>query len=250
MIKKETKTFGLLGKDIAYSFSRGYFSEKFAKLGLQNYSYVNFDINSIAEFKNSIDPIKNLGGINVTIPYKQEVIPFLDVLDETAAEIGAVNTIKILQDRRLKGYNTDAIGFEDSLKPLLQPIHQKALILGTGGASKAIAYVLEKNNIDFKFVSRTPSANNTIAYEAINESIISTYTIIVNCTPLGTSPKTDLAPEIPYSLLTKNHLLYDLIYNPECTVFLSKGKEKGATIKNGFEMLQLQAEASWRIWNI
>lgn len=243
------KLFGLLGKNISYSFSRGYFTEKFDKLQLENHKYQNFDIPFIEKFPEIINNQNNIQGMNVTIPYKQEVIPYLNELDETAKEIGAVNVIHVQQDNFLKGYNTDAFGFENSIKPLLKNYHKKALILGTGGASKAIAYILKKNNIEFKFVSRNPSTTNQISYSAIDESIMSEYLIVINCTPLGTSPRTELCPDIPYHLITKNHLLYDLIYNPEVTTFLSKGKENGAVIKNGLEMLELQAEESWRIWN-
>lgn len=243
------KLFGLLGRDISYSFSRGYFTGKFDKLELEDHKYQNFDIASIDKFPEVIGSKSNIKGMNVTIPYKQEVMPFLNELDETAKEIGAVNVIHIQSDSSLKGYNTDAYGFENSLKPLLKNHHKKALILGTGGASKAIAYVLKKNKIDFKFVSRNPSSADQISYSDIDESIMYDYHIIINCTPLGTSPKTELCPDIPYQFITDKHLLYDLIYNPEVTTFLSKGREKGAIIKNGLEMLELQAEESWRIWN-
>lgn len=250
MTKETTnKVFGLLGKNIAYSFSRGYFQDKFQKLQLASYKYKNFDINTIDEFKNVVKENKNLKGLNVTIPYKEAVIPFLDKLDKTAEKINAVNTIKFTKRGNLKGYNTDAYGFENSLLPLFKKHHKKALILGTGGASKAVAYVFKKNEVDFKFVSRTPSSKKEISYESLTESVLNSHHIIVNCTPLGTSPNTDFCPNIPYQFLNENHLLYDLIYNPEVTTFLKKGLEKGASIKNGLEMLQLQAEESWRIWN-
>lgn len=250
MTKEENKLFGLLGKDISYSFSRGYFTEKFKNSDLSNHKYINFDIPSIADFEDVIKHTSNLKGLNVTIPYKQEVMPYLKEIDDTAKEIGAVNTIKITKEGTLKGYNTDAIGFENSLKPLLTSDHKNALILGTGGASKAIAYVLKKHNIAYKFVSRTPSSKKDISYSDITKEVLITNTLIVNCTPLGTAPKIELCPNIPYQFLTRNHILYDLIYNPEVSTFLSKGKDKGATIKNGLEMLQLQAEASWDIWNL
>lgn len=246
--EEEHKLFGLLGKNIAYSFSRGYFSEKFTKLNL-NHRYVNFDISQIEEFNTVIADNKNLKGLNVTIPYKQEVIPYLNKVDKTARKIGAVNTIKFTKRGNLKGYNSDAVGFEKSLLPLLEKQHKKALILGTGGASKAVAYVLEKNGIKFKFVSRNPFQKNQIAYDRLNQELLEKYTIIINSTPLGTSPEIDKCPDIPYQFINKNHLLYDLIYNPEITTFLAKGKNNGAKIKNGFEMLMLQAEESWRIWN-
>ena len=247
--ERKPKLFGLLGKNISYSFSRGYFMEKFSNLGLEKFKYVNFDISKIVDFKDVISDHKNLKGLNVTIPYKEEIISFLDKLDDTAAKIGAVNTIKFTKRGNLKGYNTDAFGFENSLVPLLKNHHKKALILGTGGASKAVAFVLKKNNISYKFVSRNPSGKKEISYDNVSEITLNNYQIIINCTPLGTSPNTNFYPEIPYQFLTQNHLLYDLIYNPPVTKFLEKGKEKGATTKNGLEMLQLQAEEAWRIWN-
>ena len=241
--------FGLLGKNISYSFSSGYFKEKFRKLHLKNHSYLNFDMQSCEHFPSLIASEKSLKGLNVTIPYKQEIIPFLDELDKTAKQIGAVNTIKFIGDNLLKGYNSDVVGFEKSIKPLLKDHHQKALILGTGGASKAVAFVFQKNNISFQFVSRNPNKLNEISYDTLTKQIIENHTIIVNCSPLGTSPKIEKFPDIPYQFLNRQHLLYDLIYNPEETVFLSKGKKQGTAIKNGLEMLQLQAEESWRIWN-
>ncbi|SDR77671.1 shikimate dehydrogenase [Polaribacter sp. KT25b] len=249
MKEENSKIFGLLGKNISYSFSRGYFTEKFEKLNITNYKYVNFDIQQIKDFSSIIDNKKSLGGINVTIPYKEEVIPFLDKLDETAKNIGAVNTIKFTKRGNLKGYNSDVVGFENSIKPLLKKHHKRALILGTGGASKAIAYALKKNNIKFKFVSRNPEGKKEISYDSLTEETLKKYTVIINCTPLGTFPAIEKCPNIPYQFISEKHLLFDLIYNPEVSTFLSKGKEKGATIKNGFEMLQLQAEESWRIWN-
>ena len=246
---KKSKKFGLLGKNISYSFSKGYFTEKFKQLNLEKHTYVNFDLQQIQDFPLTLED-KNIKGINVTIPYKEEVLKYLDVLDKTAKKIGAVNTIKFTKRGNLKGYNSDVVGFENSIKPLLKKHHKNALILGTGGASKAIAYALKKNNIKFKFVSRNPSSKKEISYESLSEKKLSKYTVIINCTPLGTSPDIEKSPNIPYQFLTKNHLLFDLIYNPEVSTFLSKGKEKGATIKNGYEMLQLQAEESWRIWNL
>lgn len=254
MTKEESlenkKLFGLLGKNISYSFSSGYFKEKFIDLALDTYQYSNFDIPQIADFTDVISANKNsLQGLNVTIPYKETIMPFLDKLDPIAKQIGAVNTIKITKKGNLKGYNTDAFGFENSLKPFLLETHKKALILGTGGASKAIAYVLNKLKIDFLYVSRNPKNSHEISYESIDEQRIENHQLIINCTPLGTFPETDKHPNIPYQFLTENHLLYDLIYNPSETTFLSKGKEKGSKIKNGLEMLQLQAEKSWEIWN-
>lgn len=250
MAKEEkSRLFGLLGRDISYSFSRGYFSKKFTQLNLENHNYVNFDLPRIEDFPSILEDNEGVRGINVTIPYKEEVMPYLDKIDKTAKEIGAVNTIKITKRGNLKGYNSDVVGFEKSIKPLLKKHHKKALILGTGGASKAIAYALKRNGIKYKFVSRNPEGKKQISYNVLSQEIIEDYTVIVNSTPLGTSPDIDKCPAIPYQFLTSKHLLYDLIYNPEVSKFLSNGKEKGAIIKNGYEMLELQAEESWRIWN-
>ncbi len=239
--------FGLLGKNIAYSFSENYFSEKFKSENLP-FKYQNFDIPTISELPILLnDKIENLIGFNVTIPYKEKIVNYLDDVDTIANEIGAVNTVKIVDNTYLKGYNTDCYGFEKSLKPLLKPTHKKALILGTGGASKAIKFVLKKLNISFKEVSRTPNSNQ-FSYTDITKNILNEYTIIINCTPVGTFPNTELAPKIPYLFLTKEHLLFDLIYNPKETLFLKNGKKQGATIKNGLEMLKLQAEKSFEIW--
>ncbi len=251
-MEKEPKgmfRFGLLGKDISYSFSQHYFSEKFEALQLNDYTYENFDIATIDYFPEVIANTAELAGMNVTIPYKQAVLPYLDEIDEEADKIGAVNTIKILDNGLLRGYNTDVFGFEESLLPLLKRQHKKALILGTGGASKAVKYVLDMNEIEVLFVSRSPKEDNEISYENISESIMKEHLIVVNCTPLGTHPAVELAPNIPYQFLSSNHLLYDLIYNPARTTFLKKGLEKGTQIMNGLKMLELQAEKSWEIWN-
>lgn len=241
------RLFGLLGKNISYSFSSGYFGEKFEKLQLENHSYVNFDISTIEKFPSLLS--QSIKGMNVTIPYKQEIIPFLDEIDTEAQEISAVNTIKFLENGRLKGFNTDVYGFKNSLLPLLKPHHTKALILGTGGASKAVDYALKSLKIDALFVSRKATETNQISYNELTEKIITDYTIVINCTPLGTFPNVEHCPNIPYQYISQNHLLYDLIYNPSETTFLQKGKKQGAVIKNGLEMLQLQAEKSWQIWN-
>jgi len=239
--------FGLLGKNIAYSFSKGYFSSKFSDLGLSNCSYENFDIEDISEFTEIIENTTNISGLNVTIPYKQAIIPYLNELEVSAKAIGAVNTIKI-SPSGLKGYNTDAYGFQKSIEPYLKNHHKKALILGTGGASKAVAHILKKLNIDYKFVSRT-AKNNGFTYENLNQRIIEDFTIIINCSPLGTFPNITEKPQIPYTFISKNHLLFDLIYNPEKTAFLAQGEANGATILNGLRMLELQAEKAWEIWN-
>lgn len=227
----------------------GYFTEKFKKLSLSTCTYQNFDIDTIASFPLLFEKYElGIQGLNVTIPYKQKIIPFLDELDTVAAAIGAVNTIKITPDGKKIGYNTDIYGFEQSLLPLLKKHHQKALILGTGGAAKAIAYVFKKLAIDFLFVSRTPKNKQTITYDDLKE-VLPSYRIIVNCTPIGTHPNIDAAPAIPYDSIGEEHLLYDLIYNPKETLFLKKGASRGAVTKNGLEMLQLQAEKSWVLWN-
>lgn len=241
--------FGLVGKNISYSFSKKYFVEKFQKLGLNSYKYDNYDIPEIEEFPFILYQREDdFQGFNVTIPYKQSIIKYLDEVDEDARKIGAVNTIKVTDDNMLIGYNTDVHGFQKSLKPLLQKHHKKALILGTGGASKAIAYALNKLDVEYEFVSRSAS-ENSLLYSILSQKIIEEYTIIINCTPLGTHPNIEDAPNIPYEFITDKHLLFDLIYNPSETKFLKEGKKRGAIIKNGLEMLELQAEKSWEIWN-
>jgi len=221
--------YGLLGRDIGYSFSRNFFSEKFLNENL-NCEYQNFDIKNITEFKNVIQQ-QGLSGMNVTIPYKEEVIPYLDTLDPVAKNIGAVNVIKFEVDGTLKGYNSDYYGFTESLKPLLHNKIKKALILGTGGASKAIAYALEQLHIEYTFVSRNPDFNQ-LSYTNLDENIMRSFKLIINCTPLGTHPNVDSYPDIPYEYLGEDHVLYDLIYNPAETSFLKKGKEKGKIIAN------------------
>ena len=245
---KSNYKFGLVGKDISYSFSRGYFKDKF-KTENAPHSYVNFDLQSIDELSEIIETSSNLKGLNVTIPYKEQVIPLLDKLNKKAKAIGAVNTIRFTKNNKLVGYNTDFYGFKNSIKPHLKSHHKKALILGTGGASKAIAYALKKLNIQYDFVSRTKKENVTFLYSDLNNVIISDYTIIINCTPIGTFPNVDACPDIPYEAITKQHILYDLIYNPDQTKFLNQGYIKGAKTINGLEMLRLQAEKSWEIWN-
>lgn len=249
MDRTESKQFrfGLLGKNISYSFSRGYFSTKFSQLKLPHYSYENYDLQNVSEITNVLKNTKNISGLNVTIPYKESIIPYLNELEPSAEEIGAVNTIKI-SSTGLKGYNTDAYGFKMAIEPYLKKQHTKALILGTGGASKAIAYVLKQLNIHFTFVSRT-GKNNGYTYDELNKSIVQGYTIIINCTPIGTFPNITEKPKIPYQFINQKHLLFDLIYNPEKTAFLSYGEAQGATILNGLQMLEFQAEKSWEIWN-
>ncbi len=248
--EKNKALFALVGRNISYSFSKGYFTNKFKELNFNTHEYINFDIQDIKELPQKIkENKKSLKGLNVTIPYKLEVFNYLDKIDKKALKVGAVNTIKITKKGRLKGFNTDVYGFKKSLKPLLKKNHKKALILGTGGASKAVAFVLDKLEIKYKFVSRNPEGKKQISYKELTQKSITSHQLIINCTPLGTHPNIDSYPDIPYEFLTEDHLLYDLIYNPSETAFLRKGKEKGASIKNGLEMLEQQAEKSWEIWN-
>lgn len=244
MTESDNKLFGLLGKDIGYSFSRNYFSNKFTAENLQ-YEYVNFDLENLSTFK-SLLKRKDISGMNVTIPYKQEVIPFLDGLDPVAKAIGAVNTIVFKDDKRL-GYNTDHIGFQKTLLNHLKPNHDKALVLGTGGASKAVCYVLEQLEIQTLKVSRNEGQDRK-AYHQLTAKDYKEYTLLINCTPLGTHPNTDAYPPIDYRHINAEHLLYDLIYNPEVTAFMQMGKDKGAIALNGYQMLVEQAEASWSLW--
>jgi shikimate dehydrogenase len=244
------KKLGLLGKNIAYSFSRAYFKKKFENEKISNITYENFDIESIDLFPSIIKNTKYLKGLNVTIPYKQEVIPHLNKVKKIAKEIGAVNTIKITKKGKLIGYNTDYYGFTKSLEPLLKAHHISALILGTGGASKAVAYSLKKLDISYHYVSRKKSEGVSYTYETLTSRIIKQHKIIVNCTPLGTFPDISDCPNIPYDGITKHHILFDLIYNPEETTFLKLGKQNGAVTTNGLNMLELQAEKSWSIWKL
>ena len=248
MTQNSKKRFGLLGRNISYSFSKGHFTKKFENEKYQGYTYENFDIQEIGAFPDIIKNTENLSGMNVTIPYKEEVIPFLDKLSKKATKIGAVNTIKFTKKGKLKGYNTDYFGFLKSLKPLLQPHHKKALILGTGGASKGVAFALEELGIEYTFVSRKAS-EKAIDYSQLNSDIFQEYQIIINSTPIGTSPNIEACPEIPYEFFTDKHIAYDLIYNPAETQFLKNAKERGAQIKNGLDMLIFQAEKAWEIWN-
>lgn len=245
--EKSKLKFGLIGRNIDYSFSRSYFSEKFETLHLP-YSYVNFDIADIRLFSDIINEDDKISGLNVTIPYKEQVIPYLDSLDKTAQEIGAVNTIKIYPTGKTEGFNTDFYGFQKSIEPYISASHKKALILGSGGASKAIAYALKQLNITFDYVSRKQSDGVEFQYSDLTENKINEHQIIINCTPVGTFPNVDACPDIPYDALNKNHLLFDLIYNPTETTFLKKGREQGALTCNGSKMLVYQAEKAWEIW--
>lgn len=237
---------GLIGYPLSHSFSKGYFTDKFKKEGIPNHVYDTYPIASIESVRDLIDK-GELSGLNVTIPYKEAVLPYLDQLDKTASEIGAVNTIKIKQGITT-GYNTDCYGFEMSFKELLQDHHNKALVLGTGGASKAVIYVLNKMGISYQYVSRN-SGTGRLTYEQVSAEILSEYPIVINTTPLGMYPNIDTLPPLPYSALTSKHYLYDLVYNPKTTAFLQKGLDKGSTVKNGLDMLHLQAEKAWEIWD-
>ncbi len=243
---------GLIGKSLSHSFSKSYLEEKFIKENKSDFLYTNFDLENLNSFPELV--LKHrLSGLNVTKPYKESIIPFLNELDVTAKEIGAVNCIKITWKNDtpyLKGYNTDYYGFAQSIKPFLEPIHQKALILGTGGASKAIAYALKNVGVDFYYVTTgEKKAANYFHYSELNEYVLNAFKLIVNCTPLGMYPKTDVCPEIPFQYLTAEHLLYDLIYNPEESLFLQRGKAQGAVTINGLNMLKLQADKAWEIWH-
>lgn len=239
--------YGLIGRNIEYSFSKAYFTEKFKEENSLN-TYENFDIQDISAVKFIIKNTEDLKGLNVTIPYKEKIIPFLDEIDKIAQEIGAVNTIKIKPDGKLVGYNTDAFGFENALLPFFPLRNKTALILGTGGASKAVAFVLQQLGFEYYFISRKKEGN-VILYSELNAEIVSNHNLIINCTPVGTYPNTENFPNIPYTLLTKNHVLFDLIYNPLETQFLRKGKMQGARTINGLSMLHLQAQRAWEIWN-
>lgn len=244
--------YGLLGHPLGHSFSRAYFNNKFAHDGTDA-EYLNFDIEAIGQLPQLLADHPHLRGLNVTIPYKQQVMPYLDDLSDEARAIGAVNVVGITRDAdghtRLKGFNSDIIGFTESIRPLLQPHHRKALVLGTGGASKAICRGLDKLGIEWRYVSRQ-RLTSAFTYADITPSVLADYTVIVNCTPLGMYPRTDCAPEIPYAALSARHLLFDLVYNPDITLFMRQGRRFGATVKNGLEMLHLQAEASWKFWQI
>ncbi len=242
------REFGLIGKNISYSFSKNYFNNKFTDESILDATYKNFDIQTINEFCDVLESNLNLKGLNVTIPYKESIIPHLDKLHKKAKKIGAVNTIKITEKGKLIGYNTDCYGFKKAIKPYLKPKHKRALILGTGGASKAIAFSLKQLNIDYQFVSRKPSKKGYLTYKSLTGDIIDTHLIIINCTPLGTFPNVNEAPNIPYRSISKNHILFDLIYNPNETLFLKNGKQNQATTINGYSMLTYQAEKAWKIW--
>ncbi len=241
--------YGLIGFPLGHSFSRSYFNERFRKERI-NAEYLNFEIPTIENFPDILKNNPSLKGLNVTIPYKEKIIPYLDELSIEASTIKAVNVIKIVKNNdktELIGHNTDVIGFTQSLKPLLKPHHTKALVLGTGGASKAVCHGLNLLGINYQYVSRHES-ETAISYEQLTPQIMAEHEVIVNCTPIGMYPQTEECPNIPYEQLTPNHLLFDLIYNPDVTLFMQKGIQQGAIAKNGLEMLKLQAIAAWEIW--
>ncbi len=238
--------YGIIGYPLGHSFSRAFFTEKFQREHIDA-EYVNFEIPSASMPTEVVRDNPSLRGLNVTLPHKEAVIPLLDELSDEAREIGAVNVIR-LRDGRMKGFNSDIIGFMDSIRPLLRPWHRHALVLGTGGASRAIRVGLERMGLDWTYVSRTP-APGRLTYADLTPQVMSHYQVVVNCSPVGMFPRVDASPDIPYHLLTDRHLLYDLVYNPQETLFLKRGAERGATVKNGLEMLHLQALASWRFWN-
>lgn len=241
------RTYGLIGYPLTHSFSEKYFTNKFQQLGITDAEYFTFSIPSIDELHLIIKTHQNLFGFNITIPYKKQVLTFLNDADENVKAMNACNCV-LIKEGQLKGYNTDVVGFEQSLMPFLKHHHKKALILGTGGAAAAVEFVLKKLYINYQFVSRN-STNDNLMYSDLNESIISDHTLIINTSPVGQFPVTDQSPSIPYQFINSKHHLFDLIYNPVETSFLQKGKAMGASTQNGYEMLVLQAEESWRIWN-
>ncbi len=241
------RRFGLLGYPLSHSFSQKYFTEKFAQLGLLDCVYENYSFADISEMKKVINTQKDLCGFNITIPHKKAVLGFLDEMNDVVKQIGACNCVSIKNGKRT-GYNTDVVGFEQSLLPFLKPHHTKALILGTGGASAAVEFVLKNRGMEVQYVSREKKTT-TIGYDELDEAMMFSHHLIVNCTPLGMYPNVEDCPDIPYQFLSSQHHLYDLIYNPIETKFLEKGRLQGATMQNGQEMLVLQAEESWRIWN-
>ena len=245
------RKFGLIGFPLSHSFSRKFFTDKFASEGIDA-EYLNFEIPSITGLQHLIDSHPDLEGFNITIPYKELIISYLDFIDHPASQVKAVNTVKIDRSAHhlsLSGYNTDIHGFQESVKPLLQKYHHKALVLGTGGASKAVVRALDNLQIETILVSRNPEEKGEISYDDLDQDVMESYKIIVNTTPIGTFPNIEGCPAIPFEWITPKHLLFDLVYNPEVTEFLKQGKKRGAIIKNGLEMLHLQAIAAWEIWN-
>ncbi len=245
------KKFGLIGFPLGHSFSQKFFSEKFQQEGITGYQYDNYPLENLDKFSELIND-HELFGLNVTIPHKENIIKYLDEQDDVSREIGAVNTIKIKRSQDkvvLKGFNTDAYGFYQSIKPFLKKHHQSAIILGTGGSSKAVAYVFRQLGIDVMFVSRQPKVKEHFSYLDLCGPVLYNFQIIVNTSPVGMYPNIDQAPDIPYEFITKSHLLFDLVYNPVKTKFLQQGEAKKAVVVNGLEMLHQQALRAWEIWN-
>jgi len=246
--QEHIRRYGLIGYPLVHSFSKGYFLEKFKEWDLENCVYQNFSMADILGFPNWLKEQHSLFGLNVTIPHKEAILPYLDELDGVAKEVGAVNCIRFSQGFS-KGYNTDVYGFEMSIKPFLENKYERALILGTGGASKAVAFVLRKWGVPFHFVSRTPKGESQLGYDVLKSEVMHHFPLIINTTPVGTYPDIDACPLLPYEGLTPRHFLYDLVYNPEETTFLRLGRLSGAKTMNGYAMLIKQAERSWEIWN-
>ena len=244
------KVYGVLGKKLSHSFSRKYFEKKFSELGLNDHSYENFEYDSVCDFIKVLKERKEICGFNVTNPYKAEIIPFLDEGNEEVKNTNAVNCVKNI-DGKLFGYNTDVYGFSQSIKPFLDHTHSRALVLGSGGAARAVASVLKRVGVEVYFVTTSKIKNqaNFFFYSELNEIIFKSFKLIVNATPLGMFPSVDTYPNIPYSYISSDHLCYDLIYNPQETVFLRNCREQGATGINGLSMLHLQADKSWEVWN-
>lgn len=242
------RIFGLIGKNINYSYSATIFNKKFQIEKITDAIYKIYDIHNIEVIQELLEQIPNLSGLNITIPYKERIMHFIHNCSDESLNIGAVNTIKILSNKQLIGYNTDVYGFEKSFLIKKKKYHKNALILGTGGAAKAVAFVLKKLNISYLYVSRTKK-QDTITYLDITPNIINNYQIIINCSPIGTYPNIHESPRLPYDLLSSTHYMYDLIYNPYETSFLRQGKNMGCTVQNGLKMLHLQADQSWKIWN-
>lgn len=241
------RQFGLIGYPLSHSFSKKYFTEKFSTEGISNCNYELYAIPSIDQFPQLLKEVDGLEGINVTIPYKEEVLPYLHHQSTAVKEIGACNCIKI-KDGELTGYNTDVLGFRQSFEPFVKPHHKNALVLGTGGAAKAVVWVLKQMGISYKYVSRR-KADDMFSYDDLNETVMQQYQVIINTTPLGMQPNVHDKPSLPYQFINSSYLCYDLVYNPAKTAFLQLAEEQGATIKNGGDMLVIQAEESWKIWN-
>lgn len=242
----------MIGHPLGHSFSRAYFNEKFEREGIDA-KYVNLDLSAISDFKDAIGTYPDLAGLNVTLPYKEAIMAHLDHLDPTARMVGAVNVVKVVThetdgSKRSAGYNSDVKGFADTVRPLLRPDIKSALVLGSGGASKAVCHALSTLEIECRVVSRTPG-EGMLAYEGLTEEVMGKHLLVVNATPLGMWPNTETYPAIPYRLLTREHVCYDLVYNPETTEFMRRSSLAGATVKNGLDMLRAQAQESWRIWN-